>query len=65
MARVKSDTATAVLNVAARGSPDQLRIKQDGNRMPSARLLEAARRADEMCRADARNKTQKGQRGSV
>jgi hypothetical protein len=52
MARIKSDTATAVLSVASRGSPDQLRIKQDGNRMSSPRLLEAARRADELCRLD-------------
>jgi hypothetical protein len=41
MARVKSDTATAVLNVAARGSPDQLRIKRYGSGPLSPGLLAA------------------------
>jgi hypothetical protein len=40
MARIKSDTATAVLNVAARGSPGELRIKQDASRVASPRLIE-------------------------
>jgi hypothetical protein len=40
MARIKSDTATAVLNVASRGSPDQLRIKHDAGRVASPRLME-------------------------
>jgi hypothetical protein len=39
MARIKSDTATAVLNVASHGSPDQLRIKRD-ERSTSPRLME-------------------------
>jgi hypothetical protein len=39
MARIKSDTATAVLNVASRGSTDQLRVKRD-ERSTSPRLME-------------------------
>jgi hypothetical protein len=65
MARIKSDTATAVLSVASRGSPDQLRMKQDGNRMPSPRLLEAARRADELCRQDEERAAEKAARAAA
>lgn len=62
MARIKSDTATAVLSVASRGSPDQLRIKQDGNRMPSARLLEVVARADRMAFEDRARDAEKAAR---
>jgi hypothetical protein len=62
MARIKSDTATAVLNVASRGSPDQLRIKQDGSRMPSPRLLKAVRRAEAAGEEDKRRALEKAAR---
>ena len=40
MARIKSDTATSVLTVASRGSPDELRINRDAGRVASPRLIE-------------------------
>jgi hypothetical protein len=59
MARIKSDTATAVLSVASRGSPDQLKMKQDSNRPLSPRLLEAVRRAEAMGEEDKRRTAEK------
>jgi hypothetical protein len=62
MARIKSDTATSVLTVAARGSPDDLKIKRDGSRMPSAKLLAAVARADAMAEEDRRRDAEKAAR---
>jgi hypothetical protein len=45
MARIKSDTATSVLSVASRGSPDELRIKRDSSRVASPRLIERVNEA--------------------
>jgi len=59
MARVKADTATAVLNVAARGSPGELRLKQDASRVASAKLLAAVARADAMAEEDRRRDAEK------
>lgn len=45
MARIKSDTATSILSVAARGSPDELKIKRDSSRVASPRLIERVNEA--------------------
>jgi hypothetical protein len=59
MTRIKSDTATAVLSVASRGSPEQLKMKQDGNRPLSPRLLAAVARADAMAEEDRKRAAEK------
>jgi hypothetical protein len=50
--RLIADVANQTLNAGLRAQESALAAKRDGNRMPSARLLEAVRRADELCAAD-------------